>query len=146
MKIQRFQIGAGAAASSSPGDSAKLARSQKQKPTGLSVSQLAASQGVTKLWTVNDSEPRRTFEANKHVAVPASGMRNYYAWRDQINKGAHPSDAAEHVADMRYEQLKGKNQGQFTIRLSQEHRVLFTVDQANKEVNVKAIGGHQPSG
>ena len=45
---------------------------------------------------------------------------------------------------MHYEQLKGKNKGTYTIRLSQEHRVVFTFNDTTEVVTVSQIGGHFP--
>jgi len=40
--------------------------------------------------------------------------------------------------------LSGKNKGIYTIRLSQEHRVAFTINSTLQQVNVISIGGHFP--
>jgi Txe/YoeB family toxin of Txe-Axe toxin-antitoxin module len=45
---------------------------------------------------------------------------------------------------MHYEALAGKLKGEYTIRLTQEHRVAFTIDDGNKTVSVFLIGGHYP--
>ncbi|MGE6161462.1 hypothetical protein ACLHZ7_10405 [Aeromonas salmonicida] len=45
---------------------------------------------------------------------------------------------------MHYEQLSGNNKGVYTIRLSQEHRVAFTINGTLQQVKVISIGGHFP--
>lgn len=95
-------------------------------------------------WTVDDSAPRAAFDKNKHALVPAAAMRSYHDWKAAIqNQNLHPKTAADEK-DMHYEQLAGKLKGQYTIRLSQEHRVAFTFNDTTKVVAVFQIGAHYP--
>lgn len=96
-------------------------------------------------WTVDDSKQRATYDKGKHVPVPASAMRTYHEWKSAIeHKNLHPKVAADE-RDMHYEQLSGKLKGEYTIRLSQEHRVAFTFNADTKVVSVFLIGGHYPA-
>ncbi len=91
-------------------------------------------------WQVDDTIQRNAFALGKHVEVPASSMSKYYEWRRLVNQGTHPKAAAEQVGDMHYEKLKASDF--YTIRLSQEHRAVFTLD--GQTVKVKQVGGHYP--
>jgi plasmid maintenance system killer protein len=93
-------------------------------------------------WNVNDAQQRARFDAGRHVDVPAAGMRKYYEWTRLINSNVAPNVAAGQVGDLHYEQLQGRHQGTYTIRLSQEHRVVFTI--VGQQVVVSQIGGHFP--
>ncbi len=96
-------------------------------------------------WTVDDSVQRAAYDKGKHDPVPASSMRKYHDWRLAVeHKNQHPKVAAEEVGDLHYEQLSGKLKGEYTVRLSQEHRVAFTIDDTTKVVAVFRIGGHYP--
>lgn len=95
-------------------------------------------------WTIDDSQQRILYDKGKHVAVPPAGMSKYHEWRRKIELGTHPKNAADEVGDMHYEQLGGVNKGIYTIRLSQEHRVAFTLNGTLQQVNVISIGGHFP--
>ena len=96
-------------------------------------------------WTVDDSAQRAAYDKNKHVPVPAASMRKYFDWKLAVErKNLHPKLAAEEVGDMHYEQLGGKMKGQYTVRLSQEHRAAFTFDETTKIVAVFRVGGHYP--
>ncbi len=90
-------------------------------------------------WTVPDSK------AERQCTLPSGYMAKYRNWKDEIQvRNHHPKEAAEICGDMHYEQLSGKNKGQFTIRLSQEHRVAFTLNTMARQVLVFHIGGHYP--
>lgn len=95
-------------------------------------------------WTIDDSQPRILYNKDKHVAVTASAMSKYHEWCREIVRGTDPKNAADKVGDMHYEQLSGKNKGIYTIRLSQEHRVAFTINSTLQQVKVISIGGHFP--
>jgi Txe/YoeB family toxin of Txe-Axe toxin-antitoxin module len=96
-------------------------------------------------WTVVNpvSEEFKKNPKNK-VGVPAAAMRKFYDWCREIEKDIHPKLAADIAGDMNYEQLGGKLKGQYTIRLSREHRVAFTIDEATQVVTIFQIGGHYP--
>ena len=97
-------------------------------------------------WTLDDSIQRRAFNQNKHFDVEAASMSKYHQWKRKINDlGMYPKVAAEAVGDMHYEQLSGKNKGEYTVRLSQQHRVAFTRNDRTKVVTVFQIGGHYPN-
>lgn len=91
-------------------------------------------------WTVNDQQARNTFNQGKHVQVPPAAMKKYYEWRQLIQGGSDPKSAADEAGDMHYEKLK--NTDIYTIRLSQEHRVVFKI--IGEMVQVIKIGGHYP--
>jgi plasmid maintenance system killer protein len=96
-------------------------------------------------WKVDDSEQRIAYEKGKRAEVPASAMRTYHEWKTRIiNLDQHPKAAADGGGDMNYEQLGGKLKGEYTIRLSKEHRVAFAIDAEAKVVRVFLIGGHYP--
>ena len=97
-------------------------------------------------WTIDDSQPRILYNKDKHVAVTASAMSKYHEWRREIVRGTDPKNAADKVGDMHYEQLGGKHKGIYTIRLSQEHRVAFTINSTQQQVSVISLGGHFPPG
>ena len=96
-------------------------------------------------WSVANpiSEEYKRNPKNK-VAVPAAGMRKFHDWCREIEKDIHPKLAADMAGDLNYEQLGGRLRGQYTIRLSQEHRVGFTIDETNRVVTIFHIGGHYP--
>jgi Txe/YoeB family toxin of Txe-Axe toxin-antitoxin module len=54
------------------------------------------------------------------------------------NEGIHPKDACDSW-DSHYESLTGD---QYSIRLSQEGRVVFTVDNGAQMVVVQSVGSH----
>lgn len=90
-------------------------------------------------WTIDDSQPRILYNKDKHVAVTASAMSKYHEWRREIVRGTDPKNAADKVGDMHYEQLGGKHKGIYTIRLSQEHRVAFTINSTLQQVDRKSV-------
>jgi Txe/YoeB family toxin of Txe-Axe toxin-antitoxin module len=97
-------------------------------------------------WTVNDSAQRDRYERGQgRTDTPGPAMVKYHQWKNAIkNRNLHPKTAAEEVGDMHYEQLSGKLKGQYTVRISVEHRVAFTFDTDTKVVSVFLIGGHYP--
>jgi Txe/YoeB family toxin of Txe-Axe toxin-antitoxin module len=82
-------------------------------------------------FTVNDSK------AEENTMQSAQDTK-YKQWKKLILAGAHPKEAAEQIGDSHYETVTGG----YTIRLSQEHRVFFTI--SGSAVTVKQIGGHYP--
>ncbi len=82
-------------------------------------------------YTVNDSN------AEENTMKPAQETK-YKSWKKLILAGSHPKEAAEEIGDSHYETVSGG----YTIRLSQEHRVFFTI--SGNAVTVKQIGGHYP--
>ena len=97
-------------------------------------------------WTVDDSIQRARFDRGQgRTDTPGAAMLKYHEWKNAIkNKNQHPKVAAEEVGDMHYEQLSGRLKGEFTVRISREHRVAFTFDGETKVVSVFLIGGHYP--
>ncbi|NLS55692.1 hypothetical protein [Hafnia alvei] len=90
-------------------------------------------------WDFNDSAPQAS---NLRIVEP-SGMRKYYEWRRLIRyMNLPPNDAAARVGDLRYERLPERGPYNFSIRLSQQHRVHFTVDNTAKRITVLSIGPH----
>jgi len=79
------------------------------------------------------------------IAVPGAAMKKFHDWCREVEKDIHPKLAAD-ISDMNYEQLGGRLVGQFTIRLSKEHRVAFTINEATQVVTIFQIGGHYPPG
>lgn len=90
-------------------------------------------------FSFDDSAARLNWEKGKSVSVPPAGMRKYHDWRRYILEGRTPADAARLAGDMNYEQLQG-NSNLYSVRLSQQHRVLFSV--TGMAVRVLEIGGH----
>ncbi|KAF3221860.1 hypothetical protein TWF679_007075 [Orbilia oligospora] len=92
------------------------------------------------VWTWAESS------AVKKAQLEESHMATYNQFRELVTEQRlHPAVAARQVGDTNYEGLLGKRKGQYTIRLSQEHRVAFTVDKASKHVHVFHLGGHYPA-
>jgi hypothetical protein len=92
-------------------------------------------------WSIDD------LHATPTPNLPRACGATYYAWRRAIrDRGIHPSEAADEVGDTNFEYYdNGQTKG--TIRLSQGHRVWFTVNQATEEVTVNKVGTHlQPRG
>jgi hypothetical protein len=92
-------------------------------------------------WSIDD------LHATPTENLPRACGATYYAWRRAIReRGIHPSEAAAEVGDTNFEYYdNGQTKG--TIRLSQGHRVWFTVNQATEEVTVNKVGTHlQPRG
>ncbi|HCP5927994.1 TPA: type II toxin-antitoxin system YoeB family toxin [Escherichia coli] len=88
----------------------------------------------------DDSRARAAWNGDR-TAVPRAGMRKYYEWRRLIrDEGRTPGDAAENVGDLHYERLKGGAEDFYSIRLTQKHRVVFSV--TGEVVTVYTIGGH----
>lgn len=96
-------------------------------------------------WRVDDDQQRTMYRLGRHVVVDGATMRHYYEWRRIINTGGvHPRQAAQLIGiKMDYKLTKQKQRIQlYSIRLSKEHRVFFTVDEVGKIVNVLNVGGH----
>lgn len=95
-------------------------------------------------WTVDDSVPRDKYRLNKHTPVDTASMKNYYLWRRLIVSGKHPRDAASIVGSkFNFKQVKQKRSIQlFSLRLSDEHRVYFMIQEEEHIVKVLNIGGH----
>lgn len=90
-------------------------------------------------FSFDDSAARLNWEKEKSISVPPAGMRIYHDWRRYILGGRTPEDAARLAGDMNYERLQGYS-NLFSIRLTKQHRVLFSVK--GMTVKVLAIGGH----
>ncbi|MDH5231045.1 MAG: hypothetical protein OEZ58_02255 [Gammaproteobacteria bacterium] len=87
-------------------------------------------------WTFDDT-------GAKTNVIPAAAGAKYYAFRRLIrDNGHHPKTAAEQLGDSNYEDLGGNK---YSIRLSQEHRVYFTLDQTALTVTVSEVGKHKRS-
>lgn len=71
-------------------------------------------------------------------------MKNYYMWRRLIRAGNHPRDAAKLMGSkFCYKQVKQKKSIQlFSIRLSDEDRVFFMIQEKERIVKILNIGGH----
>jgi hypothetical protein len=87
-------------------------------------------------WTITDLKATTT-------QIPSTCGATYYAWRRAIReRGLHPKAAAEEVGDTNFEYYdQGQTKG--TIRLSQAHRVWFTINDGEEEVVVNKVGTHQ---
>jgi hypothetical protein len=57
------------------------------------------------------------------------------------NEGMSPKNAAERMGDAHYKLLKG-TRDQYQIRLSQQNRATFIVDNAHHKVTILQVGGH----
>ncbi|EFH7843350.1 hypothetical protein GJ336_18260 [Escherichia coli] len=65
-------------------------------------------------------------------------MRKYYEWRRRVRDYGHdPRTAANSVADANCEKLRGDY---YSFRLTQEHRVVFTM--RGNDITVYSVGGH----
>ncbi|MGC7960377.1 hypothetical protein [Salmonella enterica] len=90
-------------------------------------------------WTLDDSG------AKSDESVPQAAMRTYDDWRDLVQLGTHPLEALNSLSkDFNFESLSPKSaQGQYySIRLSQKHRVVFNMVDADHHVKVLSIGSH----
>ena len=75
--------------------------------------------------------------------MPQAAYRKYKDWSAEIrHRGKHPKEAAESCGDTHYERLKGYVQPTYSIRLSQEHRVVFEVNDQRNVVTILQVGGH----
>lgn len=93
---------------------------------------------IMSYYNFDDSEQRARYNRNGHIPVPPSAMRKYNEWRRLIaNYGYNPRTAAEHVGDTNPERLRGNT---FSIRLTQEHRVVYSIQGNN--ITVHSVGGH----
>lgn len=101
-------------------------------------------QGVKSKWSFDETEPRSKYKLRKHIPVNASAMRNYYLWRRTVLAGHHPRDAAHMIgSQFSFKQVRQKKCIElFSIRLSVEHRVFFTIHERERIVKVLNIGGH----
>lgn len=95
-------------------------------------------------WTFDESEQREKHALRKHIHVDSAGMRNYYLWRRLTTSGIHPGQAANMIgSQFGYKQVKQKRDIQlFSIRLTKEHRVYFTIQEKERIVKILNIGGH----
>ncbi|HIB5352281.1 TPA: hypothetical protein ACWW89_005029 [Escherichia coli] len=101
-------------------------------------------QGVKTTWSFDETEPRSKYKLRRHIPVNASAMRNYYIWRRTVLAGHHPRDAAHMIGSQYcFKQVRQKKCIElFSIRLSVEHRVFFTIHEKERIVKVLNIGGH----
>ncbi|KAF7616925.1 RHS repeat protein [Aspergillus flavus] len=90
-------------------------------------------------WTWSDT---KAYRKGGHLLEDAH-LSTYNDYKALVTGGQHPSQAAR-FRDLHFEQLRGRQRGQFTIRLSQEHRVAFTIDETARHIDVFHIGGHYP--
>jgi RHS repeat-associated protein len=63
------------------------------------------------------------------------------AFRDGLDEGLHPKTASERMGDPKLTKLRGGSD-QWEVRIGGGERVSFFVDNKNKIVNIKQIGGH----
>ncbi|KAI1169833.1 hypothetical protein F4777DRAFT_571667 [Nemania sp. FL0916] len=85
-----------------------------------------------------------TIEIDKHSPRTHLYWRKYTDFQNVVRgQRFHPSEAANIIGDMHFERLNGPR-AEYTVRLSQKHRVAFTIDQDTRTVHVFQIGGHYP--
>ena len=83
--------------------------------------------------------------------LPTACKTTYNTWAQAINTGKDPKTAAN-TWDSDYEVLKrgtsnGKQLKYCSVRLSQEHRVYFIQNDADKICDIRKVGSHlKPSG
>ncbi|EHP1021970.1 hypothetical protein KNZ32_003067 [Escherichia coli] len=99
---------------------------------------------VEKKWIFDEAETRKKYSLGIHIPVDAALMKNYYMWRRTIIAGLHPKNAADIVGcQFRFKKIKQKKGVEvYSIRLSSEHRVFFTIQGNERVVTVLKIGGH----
>ncbi|KAE8353323.1 hypothetical protein BDV28DRAFT_148202 [Aspergillus coremiiformis] len=96
-------------------------------------------------WRWNDTAVRDQFRRNQTRTVGGEHIKKYYKLRDLVSQqGLDPREAARLIGDAHFEQLTGRLEGQYTVRLSQQHRVAFQIDWEERAVEVFRIGGHYP--
>lgn len=129
----RFSMNSGSRYSSTANATTRRKKSHKMSNTDVKIK-----------WTFDESEPRCKYRSKKHIAVDATGMRNYYMWRRTILSGHHPKDAACIIGSkFCFKQVKQKKNIQlFSIRLNSEHRVYFIIQEKEFIVKILNIGGH----
>ncbi|EDX6465822.1 hypothetical protein CBH50_004584 [Salmonella enterica subsp. diarizonae serovar 60:r:e,n,x,z15] len=123
---------------------AQSSTSAHRKVKSVKSEKKLSSHNVIK-WSVDDRQQRSRYRLGRHVVVDGATMRHYYEWRRIINSGGvHPRQAAQLIGiKMDFKLTKQKQSMQlYSIRLSKEHRVFFTVDEVGKIVNVLNVGGH----
>ncbi|PHM69781.1 hypothetical protein [Xenorhabdus sp. KJ12.1] len=87
------------------------------------------------VWVVDD-------ERAEWAQIPRAAENKYDEWvRIIVENNRSPSDAARDIGDSNFKMLSGATE-LYTIRLSQRHRVLFTIDSVNEIVRVLQVGGH----
>ncbi|XXH00617.1 hypothetical protein Hte_006965 [Hypoxylon texense] len=99
-------------------------------------------------WVGNDAKTKIT----KHNPATQLHWRKYSDFQNLVRgQRLSPAEAARKMGDVHYEELSGRtrrvgnvNLQEHTIRLSKEHRVAFTVNEATRTVHVFQIGGHYP--
>lgn len=98
----------------------------------------------SKKWIIDETEPGNKYRRNKHIHIEPHHMSNYYRWRRLIRDGNHPRKAAEMMGSkFCYKQVKQKKSIQvFSIRLSEENRVFFMIQEKERIVKILNIGGH----
>ncbi|EDI0784414.1 hypothetical protein CC851_21125 [Salmonella enterica subsp. enterica serovar Kasenyi] len=87
-------------------------------------------------WTLDESG------AKSDKSVPQAAIKTYEDWRDLVQLGTHPLEALNSLSkDFNFESLSAKGQ-YYSIRLSQKHRVVFNMVDADHHVKVLSIGSH----
>ncbi|SFT65173.1 hypothetical protein SAMN05192562_1011315 [Kosakonia arachidis] len=104
----------------------------------------SGSLSESKKWIIDETEPKSKYRLNKHIHIEPQHMRNYYMWRRLIRAGTHPREAAKLMGSkFCYKQVKQKKSIQlFSIRLSEDNRVFFRIQEKERIVKILNIGGH----
>ncbi|MBY0446528.1 MAG: hypothetical protein K2Q15_15135 [Burkholderiales bacterium] len=123
-------------------DLARQKRNRQKRFQSFAKEKMPPKQEI-KGWKFDDSTPRRKYTSGKSIQVPPAGMRKFHEWRRLILTGLHPSKAAEAIGDCHYEKIRQKDGiNLFSIRLTQEHRVYFRLNDTSRIIEVMSIGGH----
>ncbi|MHC8398659.1 RHS repeat domain-containing protein [Pseudomonas sp. MDT1-17] len=95
----------------------------------------SAERVAPKKWT-------RTGMGDESVAdaMADTAKNNWGKFRDGLDAGLHPKEAAGLLDDPKFKQFGSTNQWQ--IRISQSERVTFAIFKDNREVRIMGIGGH----
>ncbi|PWY92311.1 hypothetical protein BO70DRAFT_327401 [Aspergillus heteromorphus CBS 117.55] len=112
-------------------------------PAGKKAAKKTTQTVVERLaWTWDDARVLRGIDRS---SLQQTHLNTYYEFRDLVKAGSHPSEAVRTMGgDLHFERLSGRLKDVYTIRLSQEHRVAFTIDARQRNVFVLNLGGHYP--
>jgi len=89
------------------------------------------------MWVINE---HRGIEKACRTA-PVSVIKKYELWKSLVFR--HGPDKLREFPGFHDEKLKGKRAGQRSSRLSQQYRVIYTIDRSTVAVQVLEITPHK---
>ena len=88
-------------------------------------------------WTFDKSQIRHVIPFNQ---LTAAERNTYYRFLDGIRDGFPPKEAARRAGDTDFKQFR--RTGLYQIRLSRNNRITFTINDTDKVVTIRDVGGH----